>query len=71
MANPFDINAAAAAKVGGSIITNTLDVLNSGQFSGSGNKCSGASSMSGTYDLSKSVLSSVYQGKGAVVSAKG
>ncbi len=71
MANPIDIDAITAAKVGGDIVTKTLDTLNSGQFSGSGKKCSGSNGMSNTYNLSKSVLSSVYQGKGAVVSAKG
>ena len=74
MAKTLDLEAISAAKIGGSIVTKTLDTLNSGQYySGSGTKkCSGSgNSMSDTYDLSKSVLSSAYSTKGAVVSAKG
>ena len=68
----FDIEAleASKAKIGGDIVSKTLDTLNSGQFGSSG-KCSGSNKISNTYHLSKSVLSSVYQGKGSVVSTKG
>ena len=73
MSKYLDLDAISAAKVGGSIVTKTLDTLNSGQYySGSGTKkCSGTNSMSDTYNLSKSLLSSAYSTKGAVVSAKG
>ena len=73
MPKPIDFEAITASKIGGDIVTKTLDTLNSGQYySGSGTKkCSGSNSMSDTYNLSKSVLSSAYSAKGAVVSAKG
>lgn len=72
MPKPIDFEAITASKIGGDIVSKTLDTLNSGQYSGSGSKkCSGSSGMSNTYDLSKSVLSSAYSPKGAVVSAKG
>lgn len=70
MSKYIDLEAISASKIQGDIITQTLDTLNSGQYSGSGTKCSGSNKISDTYNLSKSVLSSVYQGKGAVISAK-
>ena len=72
MPKPIDFEAITASKIGGDIVTKTLDTLNSGQFGVSGSKkCSGSSGMSSTYNLSKSVLSSAYSPKGAVFSTKG
>ena len=70
MPDPFAVAAlkASQAKIGGDIVTQTLDTLNSGQFSGSKNKsCDKSSGMSNTYNLSKSVLSAAYEGKGIAV----
>ncbi|MDR2489067.1 MAG: hypothetical protein LBD42_06215 [Desulfovibrio sp.] len=70
MPKSFDAPAVTAAKIKGDIVTKTLDTLNDDLHSGSG-KRSGVNKMSDTYHLSKSVLATAYQGKGAVLSAKG
>lgn len=71
MFNPADVNQMNAAKIGGSIISKTLDALNKNDYSGSGTKmCSGSNNMSDTYHLSKSVLSAAYQDKGILISSK-
>lgn len=77
MQNPFTAGAESAAvskaKMGAEIITQTLDNLNSPTYA-SGKKKSKScqqSAMSQTYDLSKSVLSAVYEGKGIGIDNKG
>jgi len=63
--------AASLQRVKGEIVTQTLDKLNS---PGSGRRSKknkiGQSSMSDTYNLSKSVLSAAYQGKGTIIDSK-
>ncbi len=53
------------AQIGNEIVTQTLDKLNNGSMGG-GKKCGNQSGMSDTYNFSKQVLSSVYEGKGAI-----
>lgn len=73
MAKTFDAQAAvasaasAAAKINEQIVTQTLDKVNKT----SGKKPSSGNSMSDTYDFSKKVLSSVYEGKGTIADAEG
>lgn len=57
----------ATAKLNEQIVTQTLDKVNKigGGKSGAGN------SMSDTYDLSKKVLSAVYEGKGTIADSDG
>ena len=74
MSKLMDFEAVTAAKIGGEIVTQTLDTLNSDQYGGSrkgGSGISRANGMSDAYNLSKSVLSAAYQAKGAVICAKG
>ncbi|MCL1940182.1 MAG: hypothetical protein FWG04_05925 [Desulfovibrionaceae bacterium] len=63
--------AASLQRVKGEIVTQTLDKLNS---PGSGGKAKkgkfGHGSMSDTYNLSKSVLSAAYEGKGTIIDSK-
>jgi len=57
-------------RVKGQIVTQTLDKLNSPGMGGKSKKSkfgAGASSMSDTYNLSKSVLSAAYAGKGTII----
>ena len=73
MADTFDAQAASLAastattKLNEQIVTQTLDKVNKvgGKKGGSEN------SMSDTYDFSKKVLSSVYEGKGTIADAEG
>ncbi len=61
------------AELGGEIISQTLDALNS-PMCGSSSKCDGSggrADMSDTYNLSKSVLGAYYFGKGTAVDSKG
>jgi hypothetical protein len=52
----------------GQIVTQTLDKLNTpGQGGKSKKNKFGASGMSDTYNLSKSVLSAAYEGKGTII----
>ena len=66
MAN--NVNAAAKAALGAEVVTQTLDTLNSGMYSG---KSKSGDKMSQTYDFSKKVLSAVYEGKGSIADSKG
>lgn len=60
----------ATAKLNEEIVTQTLDTVN--KYGGkSGGKSRGMGSMSDTYDLSKKVLSSVYEGKGTIADTDG
>ena len=73
MANIFD--QASKAQIEGEIVSQTLDVLNSGQYSGKSKKKKKSygdmqTAMSNTYDLSKSVLSAAYEAKGAIFGGK-
>ncbi len=62
--------AASKAELDSQIVTQTLDNLNSPMYSGS-SKCNSArQGMSDTYDLSKSVLSAYYLGKGTAIDGK-
>jgi|GEM_PF-3107522 hypothetical protein len=69
--NSSDTPATMKAKIEGSIVTKTLDTLNSGTLTScSGKKKSFSKTndrMKQTYDFSKSVLSAVYEGKGTIV----
>ena len=63
---------AAAAKIGGDIVTQTLDTLNSGVYSsGKGKGAGSQEAMSHMYDFQKSVLSAAYLGKGTAIEKKG
>ena len=53
-----------ASEIGGQIVSGTLDTLNSATYNKSSNS---GSSMSDTYNLSKSVLSAAYEGKGTIL----
>jgi len=73
----FTAQAAAAKaaisleRVKGEIVTQTLDKLNSPGSCGKSKKNTfGKSSMSDTYNFSKSVLSAAYQGKGTIIDNK-
>ena len=58
----------ALEQVKGDIVTQTLDKLNSPTSGGKKmSKYSAQAAMSDTYNLSKSVLSSVYEGKGTIL----
>lgn len=54
----------------GQVVTQTLDTLNSAAKKKSKNKYSIQGAMSDTYDLSKSVLSAAYEGKGTIIDDK-
>jgi len=57
--------AVSLEKIKGDIVTQTLDKINS---PGTPNKAKNAQgAMSDTYNFSKSVLSSVYEGKGTII----
>ncbi len=58
--------ASQKAVIGGEIITQTLDALNSPMYGG---KAGGSDDMADSYNFQKSVLSAVYSAKGAVVDA--
>jgi len=63
--------AVSLARVKGEIVTQTLNKLNSPGSGGKSKKNKfGASSMSDTYHLSKSVLSAAYEGKGTIIDSK-
>ena len=70
----YAANAMTKDELGGEIITQTLDTLNSGIYSGKSKKKKSYSStqdaMSNTYELSKSVLSAAYQDKGSIIGTK-
>lgn len=51
----------------GQIVTQTLDTLNATAKKKSKNKLGIQSAVNETYDLSKSVLSAVYEGKGTII----
>ena len=61
--------ATSKAKMGAEIVTQTLDTLNSSTYSGKSGGSDGG--MSDTYNFSKQVLSSVYEGKGTIADSKG
>lgn len=54
----------------GEIVTQTLDTLNATAKKKSKNKNTIQGAMSDTYDLSKSVLSAAYEGKGTIIDNK-
>ena len=62
------------AEMDNEIVSQTLDTLNSGIYSGKPKKkksyCATQDAMSNTYDLSKSVLSAAYESKGAIFGTK-
>jgi len=66
-----DSPAIMKAKIEGSIVTKTLDTLNSGTLLSSSKKKKKFSSMDDrmkqTTDFSKSILSAVYEGKGSII----
>lgn len=65
----YESAATTKAKLDNEIVTQTLDTLNSSQYSGKSKKgkySSTQQAMSNTYDLSKSVLSAAYSDKGAI-----
>ena len=68
---PTDSPAIMKAKLEGSIVTKTLDTLNSGTLTSSSKKKKSFSSMEDrmkqTTDFSKSILSAVYEGKGSII----
>lgn len=71
MSDLYNIKTVTAFTIGADVVSKTLDTLNSGQFySGSGGKSGSANKIGNTYDLSKSVLSAAYEGKGTIVSSK-
>ena len=60
--------AVSLEKIKGDIVTQTLDKINSPGSGGTSGKAKNAqSAMSDTYNFSKSVLSSVYEGKGTII----
>ena len=72
MSNSYTFEAVTSATIGADVVSKTLDTLNSGQlYSGLGGKSGSTGKIGSTYDLSKSVLSAVYEGKGTIVSSKG
>ena len=76
MNNKFDYAAGAMTKaeLDNEIVSQTLDTLNSGVYSGKSKKKKSyrgnQDAMSNTYDLSKSVLSAAYEAKGAIFGTK-
>ena len=69
----YESAASRKARLDNEIVTQTLDNLNSSQYSGKSKKgkySSTQEAMSNTYDLSKSVLSAAYSDKGAIFGAK-
>lgn len=54
----------------GQVVTQTLDTLNATAKKKSKNKLGIQGAMSQTYDLSKSVLSAAYEGKGTIIDDK-
>ncbi len=67
--NPTNFLAATKAEIGGQVVSQTLDNLNSPMYAGSGKKKGNSTraAMSNTYELSKSVLSAAYEGKGTAI----
>ncbi len=64
--------AVTQAELGGQIVSQTLDALNSPTYSTSKNNGAGSSQdMSDSYNFNKSVLESCYLGKGTAVDSKG
>lgn len=69
----LDLNMITKAEIGGQIIEQTLDTLNScssrndGLNSGCGRSSSMSSDISASYDFNKDVLSAAYSTKGALV----
>lgn len=76
MSNKFAYTAGAMTKaeLDNEIVSQTLDTLNSGIYSGKSKKKKSYSgtqdAMSNTYDLSKSVLSAAYEAKGSIFGTK-
>lgn len=67
-----NFSAVAAAKIGGDIITQTLDTLNSDTYGSTKSKKAGSQdAMSDSYHFQKSVLSAAYLGKGTAIEKKG
>jgi hypothetical protein len=66
------IGAAVAATqkevIGAQVVTKTLDTIN--RYGGK-NKKSGGNAMAASYDFNKSVLSAVYEAKGALTNISG
>lgn len=62
------INSANKATIGAQVVTQTLDTLNSGMYSGKGGNSTNKISQS--YDFQKKVLSAVYEGKGTIADSK-
>lgn len=54
----------------GDVVTQTLDTLNANAKKKSKNKSTIQGAMSDSYDLSKSILSAAYEGKGTIVDNK-
>lgn len=73
MADTFEAQAATAsatsatAQMNEQIVSQTLDKVNKT----GGKKATSGNSMSDTYNFSKKVLSSVYEGKGTIADAEG
>lgn len=70
--NPSDSLAITKAKIDSNIVTGTLDTLNSGQFTpakaGKASRLDDA--MKASTDFQKSVLNSVYAGKGTLIDSE-